>query len=107
MEATKTQVSLYDAVERYHACRLKLKSLGTELESMETARLPGIEDLLQQFQILRISLSEASRKFDVDPDNEQTQKHLKSKDLKIIRNLEILIEQFAGILVDAKEELAA
>lgn len=107
MRQPKESVSIFDAVKRFQACRSKLDSLGDEIEMVREKELPGIEDLVAQFSVLRITANEASRRFDMAPDQASAEVMLNSRDLKRIRNLEILVQDFAEVVAAAREELAA
>ena len=100
----KQPVRLFEAMDRYQACRVKFGAIQQRVNILKQVNDPGVRDILEQFGVIGLSVNEAGAKFDGDSKT-NCERHLRQKDLKLIRNLEILLEELDGIVREAYEEL--
>lgn len=105
MSVNENQVSLFEALERYRGCKMKFDSLGSIIRDLEKTGDPAVQDILVQYMVVGNQIQEAGRKFDQEPGAASAVDNLRHKDLKLIRNLEILLEELDNVVREAHEEL--
>ena len=93
-------INLFNTRERFFMLKAKLHELQNYMDDIKNNKHPGVMDLATQHSILLSVCASSSRQFSTI-----TPKEVTTKQIRMLTNLESLVNEFEVVLIEAHAEL--
>ena len=102
MQITKKKkpITLYNAVDRYQEVAREVKAIEVLIEDLKDVAHPGVFDIHLHFSMLHTATQGAADSFESGNLKKITPKHL-----RMLNNLESLVDELRTIVKEARAEL--
>ncbi|WP_157680760.1 hypothetical protein [Marinobacter nauticus] len=96
----KQPITLYNALDRYSNIVTTMKVIEEEVEKLKVCAHPGVFDLVVHFTMLKQAKDGAAQSF--SPEAKQS---ITPKSIRMLTNLEHLVDELKSIVEEASAEL--